>query len=104
MPFLSYLPKRYADFYIKAMGYDGRYSEHHFLPSYSQLRELLDNFPMRYEFKLPVHCRTFLHRFGKELGRALASFLEICKCIPGGMCKTPKNRAKLKIISKYFYL
>jgi SAM-dependent methyltransferase len=65
LPFLSYLPRNWADRYVRAMGRGDRFRIYPL--TLSELRNILDGFPLRYELKPPRNPKTFLYRFGKKL-------------------------------------
>jgi SAM-dependent methyltransferase len=68
LPFLSYLPRGWADRYVRAMGKGDRFRIYPL--TLSQLRNLLDSFPLRYELKPPENPKTLLYKFGKRLVQA----------------------------------
>jgi 2-polyprenyl-3-methyl-5-hydroxy-6-metoxy-1,4-benzoquinol methylase len=65
LPFLSYLPRGWADRYVRFMG-KGEYFRIYPL-TLSQLKELLSRFPVSYELKPPRNPKTLLYRMGKRL-------------------------------------
>lgn len=65
LPFLSYLPREWADRYVRFMG-RGEYFRIYPL-TLSQLKELLSGFPISYELKPPRNPKTLLYRMGKRL-------------------------------------
>lgn len=68
LPFLSYLPRDWANRYVRSMG-KGEYFRIYPL-TLSQLKELLNQFPISYELKPPSNPKTLLYRMGKRLVEA----------------------------------
>lgn len=66
LPFLSYLPKRLADRYVRISGRGGSYDDHYLL-TYGQLTRILNGLPIEYGFKPPVRPVGRMQRFGKKL-------------------------------------
>lgn len=65
LPFLTYLPRKWADKYVRAMGKGQRF---HIYPlTYSQLRRLLNSFPVEYQFKPPDKPNRLMYKLGKAL-------------------------------------
>lgn len=66
LPFLSFLPKglanRYVGFFRKGKDYNSCY-----LPTYFQLKRLLDALPITYTFKPPKNHERLMYRFGTFL-------------------------------------
>lgn len=65
LPFLSYLPRPWADRYVRFMG---KGEEFRIFPlTLSEMKKLLDQFPVSYELKPPLEPKTMLYRMGKRL-------------------------------------
>lgn len=65
LPFLSYLPRNLADRYVRFMGKGDHFRIYPL--TLSDLKRLLDHFPVSYELKPPRNPRTRLYRLGKKL-------------------------------------
>jgi len=63
LPFLTYLPRKWADRYVAAMGKGQRFCVYPL--SYSALKKLLDSFPIQYQFKPPEKPNPFMYKLGK---------------------------------------
>lgn len=68
LPFLSYLPRKWADRYVRFMGRGDRFRIYPL--TLSQLKKLLSEFPVAYELKPPRNPKSLLYRFGKQLVQA----------------------------------
>ncbi len=68
LPFLSYLPRSWADRYVRLMERGDRFRIHPL--TLSELKRILDEFPLTYELQPPRNPRTVLYKFGKKLVQA----------------------------------
>ncbi|MFQ5910167.1 MAG: class I SAM-dependent methyltransferase [Thermoplasmata archaeon] len=68
LPFLSYLPRKWADRYVRFMG-KGEHFRIYPL-TLLQLKKLLSDFPLRFELEPPRNPKTVLYRLGKRLVKA----------------------------------
>ncbi len=66
LPFLSYLPRPLADKYVQLAGRGEAY-DNCFLPTYIEVKDMLNDLPVSYNFEVPVNPEKKIYRFGKRL-------------------------------------
>ncbi len=78
LPFLSWLPLRMANWYVRVFRKATSYEDACYAPTYFQLRQLLRQFPLRVEFRTPVNIAAEVYGMGHasykwlyRLGKAL---------------------------------
>ncbi len=68
LPFLSYLPRHWANRYVRLVKGEGDY-EGYYLLTYTQLKKLLNSLPITYTFKPPPAPDRLLYKIGTRLVR-----------------------------------
>ncbi len=72
LPFLSYLPRSWADRYVRLMGKGDHFRIYPL--TLSDVKRILNEFPLTYELKPPRNPRTVTYKFGKKLVQASEVF------------------------------
>lgn len=72
LPFLSYLPRNWAERYIRWTRRGGVYNIYPL--SYEMLKRILSRYPVEYEFKPPRNPRTFVYRIGSRFVKISSLF------------------------------